>query len=1316
MMQDAAGPVALGLSPAAVYQAKERMNVSDRPRSTRRGVGLGAVAAVALTPILVPIAAPAAVAAPDDSQVVISEFYGRGGSANQPYQQKFVELFNPTDGAIDLAGMSLQYRSATGTGSSNNTAALTGTIEPGGHFLVIIGSNGDTGADLSGGADLDVSINAGGSNGVIALVNSTSAVALPTGSVATGALDGAVVDVVGYGTSNTFEGSGPAEYPGTNPTPGSIERTEGADSDDNSADFTFTSAPTPQGTGGEVVPGPDPDPDPDPEPGGTVTIEEIQGTGDETPLNGQRVTTRGVVTATYPTGGFNGFTIQTEGTGGDLSEHTASSGIFVFAGGAMASLDIEIGDFVEVAGTAGEYFGLTQLSNPTVTPLEEEFTPVVPVEIAWPETDAERELYESMLMLPTNEFTVSNTYFTLQYGEVGLAAGTEPLVTPTEVANPNTDPDGVAAAEADNAARGVVLNDGSSFNLIDFRYEDHEIPLPYVTPEAPLRTGAAATFTNPVIVDFRRVQNGDSAWSFQPTTRATGENYTEFVSFENTRTEAPDEVGGNLQIASFNVLNYFATLGTDESGCGFYGDRDGDPTTARDCTVRGAYDAANFDRQEEKIVEAINSIGADVIALEEIEASQRVGGNDRDFALATLVDALNADAGAEVWSYVESPAEVPSNEDVIRTALIYRVDSVVPVGESAILLNSSAFGNAREPLAQEFAPLTSSGEQAEDTFVVAVNHFKSKGSGTDDGTGQGNANPDRIAQAGALVEFVEDEYGADEPVFLAGDFNSYTQEDPMQVLYEAGYENLTAFEHSGAYTYSFDGMAGSLDHILANEAAAEYFVGSTVWEINANEPLALEYSRYNYNVTNFHDASPYRASDHNPGIVGLNVPVDGEEPAESGPATLTVLNNLGDTVGSTAWQFEDAAGNVFTVGDNGRNAPEGSLEDTSGDWGVLTFEGLPAGEYTVTNLSHGSSAYAAPEPFTVTVTGEEQDLGTVEMAGAATTTVYTLDENEERIPGATYRLEGADGQSVEVTDGGEGDLHEQDGYVRFGGLGLGTYTITLVSLPDGYVFDESQELTVELTAGTPHRFAGGFVAESAPVDPDPEPVPPTPGRGFYLNDGWDGQADHEFSFGRRGDTVLVGDWDGDGSDTLAVRRGNAYFLSNSLYGGAADVELTFGRASDTVLVGDWDGDGVDTLAVRRGNAYFLINSLAGGNAEVELTYGRASDTVLVGDWDGDGVDTLGVRRGDAYFLANSLAGGNADVSLAYGRASDRVLVGDWDGDGVDTFAVRRGNQYLVSNTLTGGWADQDVRYGRAGDDVFVGDWDGDGSDTLGVRR
>ena len=45
------------------------------------------------------------------------------------------------------------------------------------------------------------------------------------------------------------------------------------------------------------------------------TIAEIQGTGDTSPLVGDPVITQGVVTAAYPTGGFFGYVLQTDGTG-----------------------------------------------------------------------------------------------------------------------------------------------------------------------------------------------------------------------------------------------------------------------------------------------------------------------------------------------------------------------------------------------------------------------------------------------------------------------------------------------------------------------------------------------------------------------------------------------------------------------------------------------------------------------------------------------------------------------------------------------------------------------------------------------------------------------------------------------------------------------------------------------------------------------------------------------------------------------------------------------------------------------------------------
>src|SRR5699024_8492821 len=111
------------------------------------------------------------------------------------------------------------------------------------------------------------------------------------------------------------------------------------------------------------------------------------------------------------------------------------------------------------------------------------------------------------------------------------------------------------------------------------------------------------------------------------------------------------------------------------------------------------------------------------------------------------------------------------------------------------------------------------------------------------------------------------------------------------------------------------------------------------------------------------------------------------------------------------------------------------------------------------------------------------------------------------------------------------------------------------------------------------------------------------GSEFFLDDQLDGSTDHHLVYGRSDDAVLVGDWDGSGTDTLAVRRGQVYHLRNTLTSGPADREVAYGRAGDTVLVGDWDGDGTDTLAVRRGNRYYLSNTLASGPAETELDYG-----------------------------------------------------------------------------------------------------------------
>ncbi|QZN84433.1 ExeM/NucH family extracellular endonuclease [Cellulomonas sp. C5510] len=620
----------------------------------------------------------------------------------------------------------------------------------------------------------------------------------------------------------------------------------------------------------------------------THTIAQVQGTGDASPLAGSTVTTTGVVTAVYATGGYRGYVIQTPGTGGDAAR-TGSDAVFVFSPSTAGS--VAPGELVQVTGAVSEYQGLTEITVASAAGLVKpggEAAPVEPVTTPWPADAAGREALESMLYLPTGDLTVSNTYTTHQYGEIGLAVGTAPLRQPTDVAAPGTPEN--AAVSADNAARGVVLDDGASTNFLSAA--NSGLTPPYVSLENPVRVGAQVTFTEPVVVDYR-----NSSWKLSPTAPVDPADPTSVpVQVEDDRTAAPEGLGdAEVTVASFNVLNYFTTLGSQGASCVPYTDRAGDPVTVREgCAQRGAWDADDLQRQQDKIVAAVNALDADVVGLMEIENSAVVDG-DPDEALASLVGALNDSAGAGTWDYVPSSAELPAVEqqDSITNALIYRPAEVEPVGDARALGTQSgedqAFGNAREPIGQSFVPVGGG-----DELFVVVNHFKSKSSpgpwpgDADAGDGQGASNESRVRQAEALRDWVPTVQGDAEAVALLGDFNSYTQEDPLRVLYDAGYADAaTALDTPGS-SYVYQGLSGSLDHVLLNEAALDRATGADIWEINAGESVALEYSRYNTHGTLFYAPDAYRSSDHDPVLVGFEAGDGGTAP--DGPLDLTLLN------------------------------------------------------------------------------------------------------------------------------------------------------------------------------------------------------------------------------------------------------------------------------------------------------------------------------------------------------------------------------------------------------------------------------------------
>jgi uncharacterized protein YkwD len=140
---------------------------------------------------------------------------------------------------------------------------------------------------------------------------------------------------------------------------------------------------------------------------------------------------------------------------------------------------------------------------------------------------------------------------------------------------------------------------------------------------------------------------------------------------------------------------------------------------------------------------------------------------------------------------------------------------------------------------------------------------------------------------------------------------------------------------------------------------------------------------------------------------------------------------------------------------------------------------------------------------------------------------------------------------------------------------------------------------------------------------------------YVKNGNSQGTADLEFYFGNPGDVPLIGDFDGDGRDSVSIWRPSQaqVFIINGLGEdgrglGAADFAFSFGNPNDTPFVGDFNGDGIDTIGLYRQSTGFVYftNTLGSGNADLAFFYGDPGDQILAGDWDGDGDDTVGVYR------------------------------------------------------------------------------------------
>jgi predicted extracellular nuclease len=615
-------------------------------------------------------------------------------------------------------------------------------------------------------------------------------------------LAGAAVDALSYegNTAGSTEGTGTTAADSNSEANVGLSRCpDGTDTNDNDADFVLA----PITPGATNICGPPP-PDPVGNCGEPATrIHAVQGNGTATPVNGTAVTIEGVVTGDYQgTGQFNGYFVQEEVADQDADSMT-SEGIFVFSG--SSGVQVDAGDVVRVRGTAGEFGGMTQLSS--VTGVAECATgasvPATPVSLPVA-SSGDHEAFEGMLVEYTQTLTATEVFNLGRFGEVSLS-GVGRLYNPTAVAAPGAP---AHAVNDQNDRSRIVLDDASNTQNND----------PTLYPQG----GLSATNTLRVgdtlpgltgVLEFRF-----SAYRIQPVGP---------VAFEHTnlRPAAPAAVGGNLKIASFNVLNYFDDLDLPDGSCP---------------TCRGAESELELERQEAKIVSALKAIDADIVGLMEIENDGGPGN-----ALADLTTALNEATAPGTYAYVDTGA---IGTDAIKVALIYKPAAAVPVGDWEILTTADdpRFDDTRNrpALAQTFRHL-GSGE----ALTVVVNHLKSKGSGCgpgDDATDEsGNCNGTRTLAAAALADWIAtDPTGSgDHDFMIIGDLNAYTFETPITTLEAAGYTNLVR-KYGGltAYSYVFQGESGYLDHALATSSLEAQVTGTTIWHINPDEPTVLDYN------------------------------------------------------------------------------------------------------------------------------------------------------------------------------------------------------------------------------------------------------------------------------------------------------------------------------------------------------------------------------------------------------------------------------------------------------------------------------------------
>ncbi|HXM57931.1 MAG TPA: PKD domain-containing protein [Candidatus Dormibacteraeota bacterium] len=777
-------------------------------------------AAALVAGMAVPAVAPGAALAVSDG-VVISQVYGGGGNSGAPLQNDFVELFNRGAAPVSLAGWSLQYASATGTGTLGANAGqlteLTGSLAPGQYLLVQEGAGAGNGSplpapDVTDGTPIAMSATAG----KVALVNTTTPLACNGGSTpCPPAALATIVDLVGYGGADFFEGAAPA--PALSNTTAAVRRDGGCqDTDGNGADFA-AAAPTPRTTASAVhtCGGPPPPPPP------SARIHDIQGRAHLSPLNGQSVSgVTGIVTARRS----NGYYLQDPDP--DADEAT-SEGIFVFTSSAPA---VAVGDSVMVSGRVNEFrpggaastnLTTTEITSPTTTVLSSgnELPPPIvigaggrtpPARVI--EDDATGDVETSGTFDPATDgidFDESLEGMRVQLDDA-VAVGPTNSFGETPVVGD----DGVGVAVRTPRGGALLLPDDANPQRL--------VAAPDIVPGPAVNVGDH--FAAPLVGvldygfgNYRLELTGTPAavhdGATPETTQPAGAHQLAVGTFNVENLDPTDPPSKFARLAGLVVDNLKAPdLLTVEEVQDDNGPAD-DGVVAADVTLG-------------MLIGAIRDAGGPAYQFREIDPVNdqdggEPGGNIRQVFL------FRTDRGL---SFVDRPGGGPTTATTVVNGAGGPELSVSP---GRVAPADPAFGASRKPLAGEFL------YQGHHLFVIG-NHLVAK---LGDQPLFGHLQPpaqaseaQRTAQTTILHDFVASIL-ADDPnanVIVDGDLNDFEFSDSVTELKGAGLHDLIeTLPQPERYSFVFEGNSQALDHVLVSGALAARPAALDVVHVNA---------------------------------------------------------------------------------------------------------------------------------------------------------------------------------------------------------------------------------------------------------------------------------------------------------------------------------------------------------------------------------------------------------------------------------------------------------------------------------------------------